>query len=234
MSASSRPRPVLAVFLHLGIITGVIWLDWMLFSVLFKQNFFVWFLKNGSVISLATGFLGLVWKDLKVRLGLIASHPSAYYAACLQLVGVFIISIGSTGNGKPKELPFDIGLNNKPGQILDGVFYILLSLLMAVMCMAWLVVAAPLNYFVTLIAGAPARQELRGKLVSTSFYEETVSSPHRGGAGTLHVIDPSVDRELESASTAISFARDPFAVTQATSAVMLWIANLIYGQIQGT
>lgn len=225
---SARPRPVLAVFLHLGIIIGVIFLDWILFAVLFKQNFFAWFLKNGSVISLATGFLGLVWKDLKARIGLIASHPSAYYAACLQLVGVFIVSAGSTGSGKPRELPFDIGLNNRPSEILDNVFYTLLSLLMAVICVAWLVIAAPINYFVILIAGAPARQELRGKLVSTSVYEEKHGDRFRGGAGSLHILDPLAEPKLAAAATPISFARDPFTVTQATSAVILWIANLAY------
>lgn len=230
---SARPRPVLAVFLHLGIIIGAICLDWILFSILFNQNFFTWFLKNGAVISLATGFLGLVWKDLKARIGLIASHPSAYYAACLQLVGVFLYSAGSTGSGEPRELPFDIGLNNRPSEILDSVLYILLSLLMGLMCVAWLVIAAPINYFVVLIAGAPARQELRGKLVSTSIYEETHGSRFRGGAGSLHILDPLVEPELASAATPMSFARDPFAVTQAISAVILWIANLAYSQMQG-
>ena len=232
MSVRSRPRPVLAVFLHLGLITGAVVLDWFLFSVVFKQNFFLWFLKNGSVINLATAFLALVWKDLRARIGLISSHPSAYFAACFQLIGVFIYSIGSTRNAQPKELPFDIGLNNRPSQILDNVFYTLLSLMMAVMCLAWLVVAAPINYFVTLIAGAPARQELRGKLAETAICEERRGTGYRAGEGTVHIINPSVDRDLASDSTQIAFARDPFAVTQATSAVLLWIANLVYSQVR--
>ena len=228
----TRPRPVAAIFLHLGIILVLIYLNWMLFRVFFHQNYFLWYLKNGALISLATGFLALTWTGMKARLGLISSHPSAYYAACLQTLGVFVNSLSPTNSEEkpePKEIPFDIGLNFKFFEILGDVLYILLALVMLLLCFAWLIIVAPLVYFVTLISGVPARQELRGKIEPTYVYEETRET-FRGDKGRVTILEPDVAAK-SSGSSYLSFARDPFAVTQATTALVLWIASTIYTRV---
>lgn len=228
-----RPWPLLAPFLHLVLMLSLISLNWLVFRHLMHQNYFLWYLKNGALISLATGFLALTWKDMKARIGLISSHPSAYVGACFQILGVFVFSLAPTKSGEktePKDLPFDIGLNFKFFEVLDNVLYILLALVMLLLCLAWLVIVAPLGYFVTVIAGVPARQELRGKIAPTYVHEET-GDTFRGDKGNVTILEPATATTLPSDSTYLSFARDPFAVTQAMTALVLWNASIIYSRV---
>ena len=229
----NRPWPGLAPFVHLVLMLGLICLNWLVFRDLMHQNYFLWYLKNGALISLATGFLALTWKEMKARIGLISSHPSAYVGACLVVLGVFVYSLSptnSTEKAQPKEIGFDIGLNLTVARVLDDVLYILLSIVMALLSLAWLVIVAPLGYFVTLIAGVPARQELRGKIAPTYVHEET-GDTFRGDKGNVTILEPGAAATLASGSTYLSFARDPFAVTQAMTALVLWNASIIYSQV---
>ncbi len=63
----TRPQPLLAILLHLGLILGVVCLNWLLFRVFMHQNYFIWYLKNGALIAIASAFLALTWKDMKAR-----------------------------------------------------------------------------------------------------------------------------------------------------------------------
>lgn len=225
------PWPRLAPLLHLILMVSVISLNWLVFRDFMHQNYFLWYLKNGAMISLATGFLALTWKDMKARIGLISSHPSAYFAACFQILGVFVYSQSTinTEKAQPKEIDFDIGLNFKIVRVIDDVLYFVLSIVMILLGLAWLVIVAPLGYFVTLIAGVPARQELRGKIAPTFVHEEARDT-FRGDKGNVTIIEPAA-AATSPGSTYLSFARDPFAVTQAMTALILWNASIIYGRV---
>ena len=87
--------------------------------------------------------------------------------------------------------------------------YTLLMLVLALLTVGWLLTVAPLSYFVTLIAGVPARESLRGKILRTSISERD------GGVAF-------------GGDTKVSFVKDPFAITQGVSALLLFIAGLIY------
>lgn len=217
---------------HLVLILGLIFLNWLVFKRVLHQNYFLWYLKNGVVISLATPFLALIWKDMKVRIGLISSHPSAYVSACLQLLGVFVTSLApldSHQKAQPRDVGFDIGLYSWLAEVLDSFLYFLVAIVMLVLGLAWGVLVAPLLYFVTLIAGVPARQELRGKIAPTYVHEET-SDERPEDKGKVEILEPAEAASIPGASY-LSFARDPFAVTQAMSAVVLWLANSIYSRV---
>lgn len=228
ISPWTRPKTLM----HLLLILVLIFLNWLVFQRFLHQNYFLWYLKNGVVISLATPFLALIWKDMKVRIGLISSHPSAYVAACFQLLGVFVYSLAPLDSDKraePRDVGFDIGLYSGLAEALDSFLYYVVAIVMLVLGLAWGVLVAPLLYFVTLIAGVPARQELRGKIVPTYVHEET-SDEKPEDKGKIQLLEPGEAASRTDASY-LSFARDPFAVTQAMTTVVLWLANNIYSRV---
>ncbi len=120
-------------------------------------------------------------------------------------------------------------MNFKFFEILDNVLYILLALVMLLLCFAWTIIVAPLVYFVTLISGVPARQELRGKIRPTYVYEETRDT-FRGDKGQVTILELEVAAKSVGISY-LSFTRDPFAVTQAMTALVLSIASTIYSRV---
>ena len=93
---------------------------------------------------------------------------------------------------------------------------------MAILALAWVVLVAPLAYFVMLVAGVPARQALRGKVVTTYIDEEE---------GQVTITKPQAGAKLPTRTSDLSFARDPFAVTQAVSSLVLWVAGILYSRI---
>src|SRR6266404_6088251 len=87
-----RNHPRLPAVFFLGIILAFTGVNWFLFG-LFHGKYFLWYLKNGPIISLAAGFLAPTWTTMKARVGLISSNPAAYIAACMQVLGVFFLSL---------------------------------------------------------------------------------------------------------------------------------------------
>jgi riboflavin synthase len=228
-----RPWTLSRTLFHLGVLIALVVLNWFSFKAFLNQNYFLWYLKNGALISLATPFLALVWKDMKVRVGLISSHPSAYFSALFQVLGVFVHSLApldSENRPKPKRIGFDIGLNSTFGRVLDSLLYYVIALVLLFLSLAWAIVVAPLLYFVTLLAGVPAREQLRGKIAPTYVREET-SDATPEDKGKVFLVEPKTDTESRDGATFSSFARDPFAVTQAMAALVLWIASLIYSRL---
>ena len=48
-----------------------------------NENYFEWFIKNGTVVSIATSFLALVWEGLEEQKGLLSWHPARFYVPAL-------------------------------------------------------------------------------------------------------------------------------------------------------
>jgi hypothetical protein len=203
--------------LFLGLMLALIGLNWFLFRS-FGGRYFLWYLKSGPIISLATGFLAPTWTKLKARLGLVSAHPAVYFGACLQILGVFFVSIAQPmlSSKQPSENVVEIG-DGPLMKLFDSLLYPLLVFVMGILSFVWVILIAPLGYFVTLIAGVPARQTLRGNIISVAEYKgqvdvQTDSNPIR---------DPSYT----------SFAQDPFTMTQALTALVLFVANIVYARI---
>ncbi|PYS80958.1 MAG: riboflavin synthase, partial [Acidobacteria bacterium] len=208
----------------LGIILALIGVNWFLFG-LFHRKYFLWYLNNGPIISLAAGFLAPTWTSMKARVGLISSNPAAYIAACMQVLGIFFSSLApskSSQKVQPKNIGIDIGLDGGVVKVFDDILYLLIVLVMAILALAWVVFVAPLAYFVMLVAGVPARQALRGKVVTTYIDEEE---------GQVTITKPQAGAKLPTRISDLSFARDPFAVTQAVSSLVLWVAGTLYSRI---
>ena len=215
-----REKARLPQFLFLAIILMLLAANWFVFE-LFHQKYFLWYLNNGPIISLAAGFLALTWTSMKARIGLISSNPAAYIAACLQVLGVLFYSLAPAKSSQvvdPSRTEIDIGLNGAFVKLFDNLIYVLLALVMALLSLGWIIFVAPLAYFVTLIAGVPARQSLRKKIASTYVQEDR---------GYVNLLEGSEGRK---SGADLSFARDPFATTQAVSSLVLLAAKMLYSR----
>lgn len=222
-SPKPRTAPRQPAVLFLVIILATIAVNWFLFR-LFGGRYFLWYLKNGPIISLATAFLGPTWTSLKARTGLISAHPAVYVGACFQVLGVFFQSLAPAGNA-PKtdrnEMAEELALDGGLVKVFDDVLYLLLILMMVVLSLAWIIFVAPLAYFVTLFAGVPARQAMRGKIAPTYVAE---------AKGQVAIVEAPASPKSPTKSSNLSFARDPFAITQATSSLVLFVAGIIYNR----
>ena len=136
-----REKARLPQFLFLAIILMLLAANWFVFE-LFHQKYFLWYLNNGPIISLAAGFLALTWTSMKARIGLISSNPAAYIAACLQVLGVLFYSLAPAKSSQvvdPSRTEIDIGLNGAFVKLFDNLIYVLLALVMALLSLGWII-----------------------------------------------------------------------------------------------
>lgn len=75
-------------------------LDQWLFSTLLHINYPVWYIKNGTIISILTAGISLVWGKLDRQVDLISPNPTKYFNACLQLIGLSTMVFGAALNTK--------------------------------------------------------------------------------------------------------------------------------------
>lgn len=231
---SFRPPPLVAALAAFALLVALVLFNRWLFRVLFGADYLLWYLREGIIISLASGFLASVWGDgnIKARFGLISQHPAAFIGGCLQLLGIFVTSLSPTRRGSKARptapVPHDIGLDSPLPAALDEFVYGLLAFVMLLLGLCWLLVVAPLTYFINLVAGVPARQGLRGRLAPAYVQEQ-------GGQVVLLETEEQIkwyeSGQAPEKVTEFSFARDPFAVTQATAAVILWLGGVIYARL---
>lgn len=112
-------------------------------------SYFDWYLANGALINLLTSLIALAWGDVNRHAGLIAAHPLDFVGSYLQLVGLPLLEIGTLLEGRAadpqRRNPIDLVLT-------DAIL-----LLVVVALVGWLLVVAPVQYFVYLVCGAPGR-----------------------------------------------------------------------------
>ena len=80
----------------------------------------------------------------------------------------------------------------------------------------WLLEAAPLMYFIYLVAGAPARMGLLNPVLSTQVTME----------GRTKVVKEVYSDKLDKNSLNVSFTRKPVRLTATIAAILLWLAKL--------
>ena len=214
---SLRKRHLPAIF-YLAVIVVLAGLNWITFRFFLRTNYFLWYLKSAPLISLAAGFLAPTWTKLKARVGLVSAHPAIYVGACLQVLGIFFLSVRPAGPSTTREqfVP-ELG-DTRLTRTLDAVLYVPILIVMCLLATAWVLLVAPMSYFVTLLSGVPARQFLRGNVATTDLREE---------GGQIALVD---DKQGPGALHVVSFAQDPFSITQALTALILFVANMIYGR----
>lgn len=133
----------------LGLVITLAALDQFLFKALFGISHLDWYLKNGISISVITTLVSMTWSDMKEMTGIISAHPLKYLKACCRVMGLPFLVFGThmRTNKAPSE----------PRSFFDTLMTIPLVLLFVTVILAWLIAVVPLQYFVYLVCGAPAR-----------------------------------------------------------------------------
>jgi len=143
-------RKVKSFLLGITMVVLLAALNYWLFPILFHSPYLTWYLKNGALIGLVTAVVSMTWGDTNKLTGLISSHPLIYLGSCAQLIGVCMFALATqTKSGKKGE--------KSKGAFLDLIITFLVLILLVVGLLVWLIVVAPLQYFVYLVCGAPAR-----------------------------------------------------------------------------
>jgi len=213
----TRASSASAVLLGFGILALLIGTNAWTFSRLGHTSYFVWYLKNGSAVALGASFLGLIWDGLALHDDLLSAHPLKYLRGCFGLVSVLFHAASVHLKSPLQGTRADVGLGSAVGMLFDGIVSVVVLGLIGVIVVGWLLVVAPLNYFVILVSGVLARQELRGQTW------RAIAVPN--GAGTILETAPSESPIPENAID-VSLARKPFSVTQAITSVIIWLASM--------
>lgn len=76
----------------------VIWivaLNWG-FSHFARTSYFYWYLKNGTLVSIATAFGAVVWGKLEEeQKDLLSANPSIFIRTCAVIAGIFLMELGT-------------------------------------------------------------------------------------------------------------------------------------------
>ena len=123
------------------------------------MSYLDWYIANGAIISVTASLFTVVWKNLNDNPNLISADPRLFLSANLMLIAVQFQAIG--------RLLDEAGAGMRAGRaarwsdIWDGFGSLLASALMVVVMTIWFVAIVPLQYFIVLVAGAPARLALK-------------------------------------------------------------------------
>jgi len=124
-------------------------IDYFLFRAVWAINYLDWYRHAGPAIGLATAVFSAAWGSMDRNAGLISADPRHFGGACLQVAGLPIMVFGGHLKHQPRF------------HVLDWLFGVPLIVAFALGGIAWLVLIAPLQYFVFLVCGAPSRLALR-------------------------------------------------------------------------
>jgi hypothetical protein len=225
-----RRRRRVSEIVALGIILAVIAVNALWFAAI-DLNYFTWFVENGSLIALLFAIIASA-VALDGHVGLIAADPLNFTAEILMIFTELAASLGALFGLPRSGLALaDAGLSALQtrfrSQLMDLVLaWIFLAVFGAAM-LAWAIVVAPLQYFLNLVCGAPAR--------TAAASRTTIWRVNRGNGHTEYLRTPKelsefpesdkadIERERDRGrAVQMSFAMKPVTLTSAISAVALW------------
>lgn len=114
------------------------------------RRYLDWYVEAGPFIGIALVAFGAAWKELDKNIGLVSANPRTYIIACSKLAGLPMFAFGGHLNTKGHNL----------WDLLVGVPLIAMFIFAS---FAWLILIAPLQYFLFLVSAAPSRIVLRSK-----------------------------------------------------------------------
>jgi len=182
-------------------------------------NYFSWYIKNGAGINAAVGVIALVWEGVRSRKDMLSIHPLRYIRATFLMAGVLFYSLAAHINNV-KYVKKDAKMNLFFGiyRIFQMTISLVLASIIAIFGIVWLLFVTPLNYFIVLVSGAPAREYLR-RIGSRPIIEY--------GDDTVTLKTQPIKDELPPNAIDISIAREPFAITQLLTSMVLLLMNFI-------
>ena len=152
-------------FLIFGMLILLLVFDLWAFQT-FDQYYFQWYLNNGSFIALVTAMFAIAWGELDKLVGLISPHPRAYVAACMRLVGVSVqVCSGELAAFYNQLADRSSKLQTGSAQlsteyiwhVFDGIAGVFLALAFISLLTLWLIIVAPIQYFVFFLCGSLPR-----------------------------------------------------------------------------
>ena len=113
----------------------------------FHGDYLRWYVSAGPFIGLATAAFGAAWGKLDNNVGLISANPFEYIWACRMTAGLPIYVFGGIllSKNQPKRI-----------SLRELFFGLPLILVFVVAALGWMLLIAPLQYFVFLVCGAPS------------------------------------------------------------------------------
>jgi hypothetical protein len=150
-----RTRRGVTAAVGLAALVGLIAADELVLRALTGTHYLGWYLANGAIVSLMVAFATLAWGDLNDLPGLISAHPLEYAAAHVTLCVLPSQSLAAIlaprGATRPEAAP--IGL-----PLLDAILTAAVTVVLLAAFVGFILLIAPIQYFVYLIAGAPGRE----------------------------------------------------------------------------
>lgn len=138
------------VGLSLALFLGLAMLDHWLFLRFFGEVHWRWYVSNGVRIGLVTSVTSLAWVDLNRHSRLVSADPVYYLIACLELMGLPLMVYG-------RELVPKNGTRFGVWDLPERLLTVVLGYVIMAALFVWFIVIAPLQYFVYLVCGSPAR-----------------------------------------------------------------------------
>jgi hypothetical protein len=215
-------------FVGWPILAGIAILDVSVFG-LAGQSYLDWYLANGAILSLGVPILSSVGVNLDRRYGLISAHPLYY-------VGAWVGILTSWSNIWDPTTGVEVKyLRGQRSVRLDRALSWVFSKALGLGLIAWFLVAAPPQYLLNLVAGAPARAALAsGRVV---WHDQSVQSTEdTDGKGTTKswsektTIQDGSARKPHAAAQRLGFDVKPVSVTYALSAVVLLLISAAVDQ----
>jgi hypothetical protein len=161
----------------LAYFAGMAVVDSWFFQATLHMSYLRWYRDNGAIISALASLVGVVWKDLNQNEALIAADPWVFLAANLQLLSGQLRVFGTCLVRAGDRLRSD-----RSASFFDSLAGLAGILVIAGALALWLIAIVPLQYFIVLFAGAPARMVLK---LGADTSDETPSETRRWEANLI-------------------------------------------------
>ena len=208
----------------LGIIVVVITVTYSIFRQFFEIDYFRWYLDEGPIISLSLAFITLVWGELDQNTELISANPAIYFSGCFWINSAINSSMAT--NLRRILAPVTDETPEIPVVRLlwDSFWVLIIYIFLFLLTIAWLILVAPLTYFINLIAGAPARVGL----TNTNIKAQVIQIPGVNNK-LIREIDEKEDINVDHKaikSLDVSLARNPVRLTSTIASILIWLIKL--------
>lgn len=212
------------------IVALILFYRWAFYH-LFNQVYLRTYIKYGYLMMLAFTFLTLV-VDLDDNRDLISPHPFRYLKACWRALRVPAYTVGGDWRLETKEThaPFDADAKQtetiwdkllQPFKAFSDIFDLFVSgaffIIFIVVIFIWLLLVAPLQYFIFLFCGAPVRVLMRQK-------GKPLHAPYEASASEARVQEQSA----ASATDLDSTVSKPVRMTAALAVAVLWMLSIVF------
>jgi hypothetical protein len=156
MEIKSRPslinaesNPISSFFIgFVGLLLLIAFYHW-LFKQFFETTYLEWYFDNAAAIGIGSAVFSTVSTSLDENPAVISAHPMKFAGAYMRLVGIYFLAI--RGNVRPTST------ERSKAPDFDSIVGMVLVAVLGIVIVLGLLLIGPLQYFVFLFCGSPAR-----------------------------------------------------------------------------